>query len=119
MRDLIDSNTGCVVALPGGIVTHTEVFEQVKETCFSIWLRATPEEYLGRVFAQGDMRPMEGRADAMVELRRLVTDREALYAQANFTINTSGKHIAELVELLGAELESNFLRICPFVCEPI
>ena len=119
LTELVSSREACVVALPGGLVTHSEAFNLVKESCFSVWLRATPEEYLGRVYAQGDTRPMDGRENAMIELRNLVENRERLYEQANTTINTSGKSIEEIVERLANELDGAFLSICPFICESL
>jgi|TARA_B100000959_G_scaffold281631_2_gene346149 XRE family aerobic/anaerobic benzoate catabolism transcriptional regulator len=104
LTELLASEGTCVVALPGGVVTHTEAFELVKESCFSIWLRATPEEYLERVYAQGDTRPMEGCSDAMVELCRLVEDRMPLYEQANLTLDTSGQSVEAMIASLHSSL---------------
>ena len=38
-----------------------------------------------RVVAQGDMRPMAGNAEAMDDLKRILSGREALYAKADLT----------------------------------
>ena len=35
----------------------------------TVWLQASPASHLGRVRAQGDLRPMEGRPNAPAELR--------------------------------------------------
>ena len=53
-----------------------------------VWLRATPEQHLERVRAQGDLRPMAGRADALGELRQILAAREPLYAQAAVQVDT-------------------------------
>ena len=37
-----------------------------------MWLRATPEEHMGRVMAQGDFRPMSGNNEAMADLKRIL-----------------------------------------------
>ena len=118
LSELLASGEVCVVALPGGIVAHNDAFELVRESCYSVWLKATPEEYLGRVYAQGDTRPMEGRADAMVELRRLVESRDALYRQANMEVSTSGVAPEQIVEQLKMELDGSFITMCPFICGP-
>jgi XRE family aerobic/anaerobic benzoate catabolism transcriptional regulator len=100
-------------------VAHAEAFELVKESCLSIWLRATPEEYLGRVYAQGDTRPMESCTDAMAELRRLVEERAPLYQQATISLDTSGKSVEEMVASLSQSLEGRMMTICPFICSPL
>ncbi|MDP7033226.1 MAG: shikimate kinase [Planctomycetota bacterium] len=106
LTELLSSSEPCVVALPGGIVTHGEAFELVKESCYSIWLSAAPEEYLQRVYAQGDTRPMEGFSNAMVELRRLVDSRTPLYRQADLTQNTSGQSVKAMVASLCKSIDA-------------
>lgn len=118
LTELLASEENCVVALPGSVVTHTEAFELVKESCFSIWLRATPEEYLERVYAQGDTRPMEGCADAMVELCRLVEARTPLYEQADLSLDTSDQSVEAMVASLCSSLEGSLKTSCPFISNP-
>lgn len=54
-----------------------------------MWLKASPEDHLDRVVAQGDRRPMAGAADPLAELRALLRDREPLYSEADITVDTS------------------------------
>jgi XRE family aerobic/anaerobic benzoate catabolism transcriptional regulator len=68
--------------------------------CFTVWLRATPEEHMQRVIAQGDMRPMADNRESMSDLRRILDVREPLYRKADATINTSGGTVKESMELL-------------------
>ena len=44
-----------------------------------------------RVVAQGDMRPMAGNAEAMDDLKRILSGREALYARADLIFDTGAK----------------------------
>jgi XRE family aerobic/anaerobic benzoate catabolism transcriptional regulator len=46
---------------------------------------------MARVIAQGDLRPFKGRSAALVEIKKLLEDREKLYERAAATVNTSGK----------------------------
>src|SRR5213079_843168 len=48
-----------------------------------VWLKASPDEHMARVIAQGDMRPFKGRSAALDEIRRLLADRERLYGRAD------------------------------------
>jgi len=38
--------------------------------CYTVWLKAQPEEHMSRVVAQGDFRAMAGSDRAMEDLRR-------------------------------------------------
>jgi XRE family aerobic/anaerobic benzoate catabolism transcriptional regulator len=70
-------------------VTDRTTFDLLKRSAVTIWLRASPELHLERVSAQGDKRPMAGRADPLSELRFLLREREPLYSEANITIDTT------------------------------
>ena len=48
-----------------------------------------------RVVAQGDLRPMAGNTEAMDDLKRILAGREAFYAKADLTFDTSGKSLAD------------------------
>ena len=94
--ELVETHQRCVVALPGGIVTSSDAWALLR-SCTTVWLRATAEDYWRRVFSQGDLRPMEGREDAMAELRALMRRRASLYGQADVVIETSGVAIDDVV----------------------
>jgi XRE family transcriptional regulator, aerobic/anaerobic benzoate catabolism transcriptional regulator len=87
--DLLARSQPAVLALPGGVVNNLEAFALIKRRCFSIWLRAKPEEHMQRVVAQGDRRPIANRPNAMAELHAILSAREHLYQQADITIDTS------------------------------
>jgi XRE family transcriptional regulator, aerobic/anaerobic benzoate catabolism transcriptional regulator len=63
--------------------------------CFTVWLRATPEEHMQRVLAQGDVRPMADNRESMSDLRRILSVREPLYRMADQTVNTAGHTLNE------------------------
>jgi XRE family aerobic/anaerobic benzoate catabolism transcriptional regulator len=66
----------------------------VKRQCFTVWLHATPQEFMRRLRRQGDTRPMSGSPSAMAELKSLLARREPLYAEAALTIRTTGQSAA-------------------------
>lgn len=90
----------CVLETGGSIVTDPKLLNTLLTTCFVAWLHARPEEYMRRLIAQGDVRPMENQDDAMADLRRILSERKALYAAAHVSIDTNGKSIEECVEEL-------------------
>jgi XRE family aerobic/anaerobic benzoate catabolism transcriptional regulator len=55
---------------------------------------------MSRVVAQGDMRPFKGRSAALVEIRKLLEDRDKLYARAGLAIDTSGKSVRQSLDQL-------------------
>jgi XRE family aerobic/anaerobic benzoate catabolism transcriptional regulator len=84
-----------VLAAAGGLVTESETFAFLRAHFHTLWLKAAPEEHMQRVRAQGDERPMAGNPKAMQELNALLRGREALYASAAATVDTSGRSVAE------------------------
>lgn len=78
-----------VLSVGGGIVSQSDTYDQLLANCFTVWLRASPEEHMARVVAQGDLRPMAGNEEAMDDLRRILEARESLYARADVTLDTS------------------------------
>jgi XRE family aerobic/anaerobic benzoate catabolism transcriptional regulator len=105
LRKLLDESAsrGAVLATGGSIVTDPETFGLLKQRTLTLWLKARPRDHWDRVVAQGDVRPMRGRANAMNELKALLRAREPLYAQAAHVIDTSSDEVDETLErVLGA-----------------
>ncbi|MGH8669415.1 MAG: helix-turn-helix transcriptional regulator [Burkholderiales bacterium] len=80
-----------VIATGGSLVTDPATYELLLERCTCVWLKASPEDHMARVIAQGDMRPFKGRSAALDEIRKLLADRDRLYARAAVTVETAGK----------------------------
>jgi XRE family aerobic/anaerobic benzoate catabolism transcriptional regulator len=87
-----------VIATGGSLVTDPATYELLLERCFCIWLKASPEDHMTRVIAQGDMRPFKGRSAALDEIRKLLAERDALYGRAAATIETSGKTVKQSLQ---------------------
>jgi XRE family aerobic/anaerobic benzoate catabolism transcriptional regulator len=83
----------CVIATGGSIVSEPGTYDLLLSTCFTVWLKAAPEEHMARVIAQGDTRPMAGNAEAMDDLRRILAGRAVLYAQADAMVDTAGRTV--------------------------
>jgi XRE family aerobic/anaerobic benzoate catabolism transcriptional regulator len=80
-----------VIAVGGGLVSDPGSYDLLLARCQCIWLRASPEEHMARVIAQGDMRPFKGRSAALAEIRTLLENRDKLYRRAGAAVDTSGK----------------------------
>jgi len=96
-----------VIATGGSLVTDPDTYSLLLDHCTCVWLKATPEEHMARVMAQGDLRPFKGSPAALEEIRRLLADRERLYARADAVLSTTGRPVrsslAELRTLVAKE----------------
>jgi XRE family aerobic/anaerobic benzoate catabolism transcriptional regulator len=80
-----------VIATPGGLVSDSANFNLLLSHCTTVWLQADAADHMGRVAAQGDMRPMAASREAMEDLKRILEGRSAFYSKADLSINTSGR----------------------------
>jgi len=95
-----------VIATPGGIVSDPATFNLLLAHCYAIWLQAAPEDHMGRVAAQGDMRPMAASKEAMDDLRRILDGRSAFYSKADLVFDTSAQPLQPSREALGAQVKA-------------
>ncbi len=91
LDDVLRRHPKFVLATGGSIVTEPSTMELLLSSCFTVWVRAEPEEHMKRVMAQGDMRPMAHSGRAMDDLVSILKSREPLYAKAEAVISTTGK----------------------------
>ncbi len=90
LNQLLAQKEPMVLATGGGIVSEPLTFDLILSSFYTIWLKAEPEEHMGRVRKQGDLRPMADDRSAMAELRNILVSREPLYARASATVDTAG-----------------------------
>ncbi len=86
---------GVVMTTGGSLVSERETFDALMSSFWCVWVKASPEEHMARVVAQGDMRPMGGNAEAMDDLRRILASREPLYARADAVVDTAARSVAQ------------------------
>ncbi len=91
LEEIVQRYPESVIATPGGIVSDPATFNLLLSHCYTVWLKAAAGEHMQRVMEQGDMRPMAGHAEAMDDLKRILTGRAAFYGKADLTFDTSGK----------------------------
>jgi XRE family aerobic/anaerobic benzoate catabolism transcriptional regulator len=91
LERMIEAHDEMVMTVGGGIVSEPETFNLLLVNCFTVWVKASPDEHMARVVAQGDFRPMQGNIEAMEDLRRILDAREPLYRKADATLDTSGE----------------------------
>src|SRR5436190_1346990 len=106
LERLLEASDPMVLAAGGGIVSEPDTYNVLLVNCYTVWIKASPEEHMSRVISQGDFRPMDGHEAAMEDLRRILTAREPLYARADAVVDTSGERLEQsLTKLTGAVAE--------------
>jgi XRE family transcriptional regulator, aerobic/anaerobic benzoate catabolism transcriptional regulator len=90
LERLLASTPEMVMAVGGGIVSEPEAYNLLLQHCFTVWVKASPDEHMSRVVAQGDLRPMRGHSEAMSDLKRILDTREPLYRKADIALDTAG-----------------------------
>jgi XRE family transcriptional regulator, aerobic/anaerobic benzoate catabolism transcriptional regulator len=89
-----------VIATPGGLVSDAASFNLLLTHCTTVWLKATPEDHMKRVVAQGDTRPMGHSKEAMEDLRAILAGRAAFYSKAEFGLDTSAQALDATFSIL-------------------
>ncbi len=101
LEGVLERHPQFVLAAGGSIVAEPETYEELLARCFTVWIKTSPEEHMGRVIAQGDFRPMADNKEAMADLERILAARTPFYARADAVVETAGRTIeASFRELL-------------------
>ena len=94
-----------ILSVGGGVVSEKETYDYLLSNCYTVWIKARPEEHMARVIAQGDLRAIAGGNQAMEDLRRILEAREPLYRKADMYLDTSGNSVEESFAKLKAALQ--------------
>lgn len=78
-----------VIATPGGIVSDPATFNSLLSHCYTVWLKAAPEEYIERGLSRCDSRLRADNHEAMEDLKNLIESRAPFYSQADEIFDTS------------------------------
>jgi XRE family aerobic/anaerobic benzoate catabolism transcriptional regulator len=95
LERVLDSKQRAVLSVGGGVVSERETYDRLLGSCYTVWVKAQPEEHMSRVVAQGDLRAMAENDEAMDDLRRILSAREPLYRMADFELDTSGDSVEQ------------------------
>lgn len=100
LERVVATHERAVIATGGSLVSEPATFELLLRSCHTIWITAKPADHMGRVMAQGDLRPMQASREAMADLKRILENRRALYGKADAVVDTSGQGIDESLAAL-------------------
>lgn len=107
LQRVVASHEVVILAVAGGIVAEPVTYNYLLRNFHTIWLRASPDEHMSRVLAQGDVRPMTNNPNAMGQLRSLLSSREAMYQRACVSVDTSGKEREQSLEEMLDKIETH------------
>ena len=100
-----------VIATGGGILMDEENFNLLRQKSMLVGLTASTDVLLSRV-GKSSKRPLLKGADLRARIDELLQQRQNRYDQADVTIDTSGRTIAQVVEKIVHTLESQEIRSC-------
>jgi len=95
LEQVVATHDTGILAVSGGIASQPDTFNYLLGHYTTIWLQAAPEDHMQRVRAQGDMRPMAAKPNAMRELRAILHSREQQYMRADEVLDTAGCSVEE------------------------
>ena len=87
-----------VIATGGGVMCDEKNVRALKASGVLICLTASPDAILERTSASFGSRPLLAGADPKERIETLLKLRAPYYAQADLTIDTSGRPLKEIVE---------------------
>ncbi len=110
LENLVAGHRRSILEVGGSLVSEPATYQLLQGSFRTVWLRASPEEHMDRVRAQGDLRPMEeSNEEAMADLKRILAEREAEYRRADAVVDTSGRRVDESL----TELKQTVARLLP------
>jgi shikimate kinase len=93
---------GMIVAPGGGWIQDPANVALLKGRARLVWLKVKPEVAIKRLAGDPHVRPLLRHPDPLGELRKLLAQREALYAQADYLINTEMVSLDQVVDRVAA-----------------
>jgi XRE family transcriptional regulator, aerobic/anaerobic benzoate catabolism transcriptional regulator len=119
LQRVIAGHEAAVITTAGGIVSDRESYALLLRRSHTIWIKARPEEHMGRVMAQGDFRPMAANREAMADLVAILEARGADYARAEAQLDTSDEAVEQscaklqrmVADMLGPQSKSSGPRV--------
>ena len=103
---LLDSGPA-VIATGGGALMRQETRDRIREKAVSVWLKVDTDVIMRRVKRRTD-RPLLQTTDPEATVKRLISEREPIYGQADVTVGSRDvpheKIVDECAEALHAKL---------------
>lgn len=95
LEAVLARHTDVVLAVPGSLVAEPQTFDFLLNHCYTVWVRANPEDHFERVMAQRGASAAADESEALLDLRRVLATREPLFAKADWVCSTSRRGVDE------------------------
>lgn len=93
-----------VLSPGGGWITLPGALESLGPGTLSAWLVVEAEEAVRRALRSPGERPLLAGPDPLAAVRRLLAEREPLYARADVALPTGGRSVDEIARALLSEI---------------
>jgi len=85
------NNAACVIATGGGAPMNAKIMSAIKSQSLSIWLNSDADSIYERI-KQAKNRPLLKNEDPKATLKKLISERQDIYAKADVVIQTNGNN---------------------------
>ena len=85
----VSQRRNLVIATGGGTVKDEENIRMLKSSGMIICLTTEPEEIFRRTERRGERPVLDGGEDRLATIKKLLTERQKFYAQADYTVDTT------------------------------
>ncbi|MFN3153728.1 shikimate kinase [Bremerella sp.] len=110
----LTDQSGQILSLGGGVILREENRKRIADHCYTVWLKASPEEIakrLSRDAATQARRPSLTGKSILEEIEEVLAARIPLYEQcANLTVDTQAKSPQEVADAILGQLPSSLVK---------
>jgi shikimate kinase len=112
IREVVRSER-CLISTGGGAVVDPENLALLKKNGLVICLKSSPEKIMERTGRKKDERPLLSGREPLKEIKRLLESRAPYYEQADWTVDTSKKTVAQVVAAIEKKLKAGKIGTSP------
>tara|TARA_Y100000768_G_C23565312_1_gene490097 strand:+ start:80 stop:562 length:483 start_codon:yes stop_codon:yes gene_type:complete len=93
----IINQNGKIIAFGGGTFMNQRIREEMKKSCFSIWLDLSPKKIFGRVTTNKE-RPLLINAKSINDVENIYLSRKKIYSLADYRLDCSSKNKEQIIK---------------------
>jgi shikimate kinase len=97
LTDVLDREPG-IIALGGGAVTYDDTLKILKKRTYRVFVKAPPEQILGRLRRSKRVRPLIGPTPSLTKIKELYSQRMPRYSHADHVVEADSMSTAQVVD---------------------
>ncbi len=98
VQQVLQEEQPAVIALGGGAVTYDATLKLLKKRTYRIFVKAAPEQIMGRLRRSKRVRPLLGPTPTLSKIKELYAKRMPRYAHADFVVEVEELSTTQIVE---------------------